>query len=107
MRCGLTTHTHAITFDLGRTYFVGGFRYLPRQDGNPHGTIAEYQCFVSTDNLTWDAAVAAGTLAANMSEKTVRFPAKLGRYVRLLTFSEMNDEAYTSAAEMNIFGIKP
>ena len=98
---------HAITLDLGREYLVGGFGYLPRQDGHPHGTIAEYQCWVSTDNLTWGAAVAAGTFAANMSDKTVRFPAKRGRYVRLLALSEINGKAYTSAAELNIFGIKP
>jgi hypothetical protein len=98
---------HAITLDLGREYLVGGFRYLPRQDGQPHGTIAEYQCWVSPDNLTWGTAVATGTFAANMSDKTVRFPAKRGRYVRLLALSEITGQAYTSAAELNIFGIKP
>jgi hypothetical protein len=98
---------HAITLDLGREYLVGGFRYLPRQDGQPHGMVAAYQCFVSTDNLTWDTAVVGGTLAADMSEKTVRFPAKRGRYVRLLALSERHGNAYTSAAELHILGIKP
>lgn len=98
---------HAITLDLGREYLVGGLRYLPRQDGHPHGTMTAYECFVSTDNLTWGAAVAAGALAADMSEKTVRFPAKRGRYVRLLALAEIHGNAYTSAAEITIFGLKP
>ncbi len=48
--------------------------------------------------------VAAGTLAANTSEKTVRFTAKTGRFVRLVALSEMNGNPWTSAAELNIFG---
>jgi len=36
--------------------------------------------------------VSAGTLAANTTEKTVRFAAKTGRYVRLVALSEMNGQ---------------
>jgi hypothetical protein len=90
--------------DLGARYQVDGLRYLPRQDGNPNGTIASYQFYVSDDGSTWGSAVAAGTLAANTSEKTVRFTAKTGRFVRLIALSEINGKPYTSAAELNFFG---
>src|SRR5262245_59956223 len=95
---------HTLVLDLGGQYQVDGFRYLPRQDGNANGTIADYQFSVSPDGTTWGSAVAAGTLAANTSEKTVRFAAKTGRYVRLVAVSEINGYAYTSAAELNVFG---
>src|SRR5882672_6889858 len=95
---------HTLVLDLGASYQVDGFRYLPRQDGNPHGTIAGYQFSVSPDGTTWGTPAAAGTLAANTSEKTVRFTAKTGRFVRLVALSEINGQACTSAAELNVFG---
>ena len=96
---------HTLVLDLGGQYQVDGFRYLPRQDGGINGTIAGYQFYVSPDGTTWGTAVAAGTLAANTSEKTVRFTAKTGRYVRLVALSEINGYSWTSAAELNVFGI--
>src|SRR5215470_12045355 len=95
---------HTLVLDLGGSYQVDGFRYLPRQDGNPNGTIADYQFYVSPDGTTWGPAVAAGTLTADTSEKTVRFPAKPGRYVRLVAVSEIHGNPWTSAAELNVFG---
>src|SRR6266851_4350938 len=95
---------HTLVLDLGGPYQVDGFRYLPRQDGTSNGTIADYQFSVSPDGTTWGTAVAAGTLAADPSEKTVRFTAKPGRYVRLVALSEINGNPWTSAAELNVFG---
>ena len=102
--CARPAPPHSLVLDLGARYQVDGFRYLPRQDGSPNGTIAGYQFYVSDDGVTWGTAVAAGTLAANTSEKTVRFTAKTGRFVRLVALSEMNGNPWTSAAELNIFG---
>src|SRR5215831_348097 len=96
---------HTLVLDLGGQYQVDGLRYLPRQDGNPNGTIAGYQFYVSSDGTTWGSAVAAGTFAADTTEKTVRFPATPGRYVRLVALSEINGQPWTSAAELNVFGI--
>src|SRR5215510_9730725 len=83
---------------------VDGLRYLPRQDGSPNGTIASYQFYVSDSGSTWGPAVATGTLAADTTEKIVRFTAKTGRYVRLVALSEINGNPWTSAAELNVFG---
>ena len=95
---------HMLVLDLGGPYQIDGFRYVPRQDGSPNGTIARYQFYVSDHSSTWDTAVAAGTFAADTTEKTVRFPAKTGRYVRLVALSEINGKPWTNAAELNIFG---
>src|SRR5262249_42299737 len=65
---------------------------------------AGYQFYVSPDGITWGSAVATGTLAADTTEKTVRFTAKTGRYVRLVAVSEINGNAWTSAAELNVLG---
>lgn len=97
-------HPHTIIIDLAASYQVDGFKYLPRQDGSPNGTIAGYNFSVSTDGSTWGAAVAAGTFAANTAEKTVRFLPKIGQYVRLIATSEINGNPWASAAEINVFG---
>jgi hypothetical protein len=90
--------------DLGGQYQVDGLRYLPRQDGSPNGTIASYQFYVSDNGSTWGPAVASDTFAANTTEKTVRFTAKTGRYVRFVALSEINGNPWTSAAELNVYG---
>ena len=41
---------HEIWIDLGATYTVSGFRYLPRQDGKINGGIKDYAFYVS-ENL--------------------------------------------------------
>src|SRR5215471_884555 len=81
---------HTLVLDLGSQYQIDGFRYLPRQDGIDNGTIASYQFYVSPDGVIWGNAVTAGILAADTTEKTVRFPATLKRYVRLVALSEIN-----------------
>src|SRR5215831_17955369 len=42
-----------LVLDLGGSYQVDGFRYLPRQDGGINGTIAGYEFYVSPDGTTW------------------------------------------------------
>ena len=95
---------HTLVLDLGSRYLVDGVRYVPRQDGNPNGTIAGYAVSVSDDGLTWGSA-ATGTFAATTAEKTIRFPAQAGRFVRLVALSEIRgNPSFTSAAEVNVFG---
>ena len=96
---------HTLVLDLGSRYLVDGVQYVPRQDGNPNGTIAGYAFYVSDDGVTWGSAAATGTFAANTSEKTIGFPAQAGRFVRLAALSEIRGHpSYTSVAELNVFG---
>jgi hypothetical protein len=66
---------HWLVVDMGTSYPVGGFRYLPRQDGSSNGRIGGYRFYGSTDGVNWGTPVAQGTFANNSTEKTVTFGA--------------------------------
>jgi len=66
---------HWLVVDMGTSHPVGGFRYLPRQDGSSNGRIAGYRFYVSTDGVNWGAPVAQGNFANTPAEKTVTFSA--------------------------------
>jgi F5/8 type C domain len=67
-------HPHTIVSELGGTYLVEGFRYLPWQEGSLHGTINEYQWYVSEDGRGWGAPAVTGRLAGDRTENAVTFP---------------------------------
>ena len=73
-------HPHEIQVDMGATYNLTGFRYLPRQDKDDHGMVAHYQFYASTDRTSWGTAVASGTFNSDRNEKRVTFPSKVARY---------------------------
>ena len=62
---------HWIVIDMKTSLTVGGFTYLPRQDGVVNGRIANYRFYISADGLTWGNPVAQGTFANDATEKTV------------------------------------
>ncbi len=95
---------HEIQIDLGATYAMTGFRYLPRQDGNANGRIGQYEFYVSADGTTWGTAVATGTFANDANEKRVTFASSIGRYVRLRALTEASGNAWTSMAELRVEG---
>ena len=102
-------HPHEIQIDLGGFYDICGFRYLPRQDvgpGDENGMIDEYEFYVSSDGSDWGTAVAAGTLVKDKTEKQVSFDNTLGRYVRLIALSEVNDNPWTTMAELNVLAVQ-
>ena len=96
------SHPHEIRLDLGSVYNVSAFRHLPRQDGFPHGRIAQYEFYVSLDGVNWGTPVAVGTLANVATEQEVRFAPKTGQYIRLRALSEVEGRPYTSLAELNV-----
>jgi hypothetical protein len=100
-------HPHEIQIDLGATYGVDGFRYVPRQDGNTHGMIADWQFYVSNDKTSWGTAAATGTFTQDPSEQRVMFTRKTGRYIRLVATSEVSGGAWTSVAELRVVGGPP
>jgi len=102
-------HPHEIQIDLGDSYELGGFRYLPRQDDNENGMIDEYEFYVSTSGTDWEqlTPVASGNFVANKTEKTVLFNITQGQYVRLIALSEVNEEAWTTMAELNVLYYSP
>lgn len=65
---------HSFIVDLRTGAQVRGFRYLPRQDGLPNGTIGKFRFFTSVDGVEWGKPVAEGDFTAMGpagSEKTV------------------------------------
>ena len=51
---------HEIRIDLGASYNLTAFQYLPRQDGSANGWIKDYEFYVSTDGVNWGSAVIRG-----------------------------------------------
>ncbi|MED3542126.1 M6 family metalloprotease domain-containing protein [Bacillus toyonensis] len=96
---------HEIQIDLGASYNLSKFSYLPRQDGQINGTIKDYEFYVSGDGVNWGTAVSIGAFANNTNLKEVSFANKTGRYIRLRALSEVNNNPWTSAAEINVFGV--
>ena len=93
---------HDIQINLGGTYDITGFRYLPRQDGLSSGNIGQYQFFVSADGVNWGSAVASGSFANSANEQRSISSSKTGRYIRLRALSEVNGRPWTTVAELNV-----
>ncbi|WP_419470366.1 discoidin domain-containing protein [Candidatus Kuenenia sp.] len=93
---------HEIQINLGAVYNVSGFRYLPRQDGGVNGRIKQWEFYVSADGTNWGSAVATGTFVNNATEKEVSFAQKTGQYVRLRALSEVNNNPWSSMAEITV-----
>jgi len=106
---------HQISIDLGASYNLTGFQYLPRQDGSACGWIKDYAFYVSSDGVNWGTAVATGTFNyGNLSRNCpgpgagvptamqVAFPQTTGQYIRLVALDELNGHPWTSMAELNV-----
>lgn len=99
----LAKHPHELVIDLGAVYDVRGFRYLSRQDSGWNGAFGETEFSVSEspDNFAEPTVRTTfkkiRTVQAADSEKPVR-----GRYVRIRILSEVNGNAWASAADIGI-----
>lgn len=99
-------HPHEIRIDLGARYAVTGFRYLPRQDKDDFGMVADYEVYLSESATDFGAAVASGKFGAGKAATQLSFAAKLGRYLRFVALSEINGSALTSVAELDLVGVR-
>jgi alpha-L-fucosidase len=96
---------HYITVDMGKSHWIAGFSYLPRQDGNPNGTVENYRFETSTDGSNWTTNVASGTFANirnNPSLQEGNFAPVNARYFRFTALQEINGNGWTSAAEISV-----
>ena len=93
---------HTLIVDMTKTYLVTAFTYQSRQDGNQNGMVKAYEISLSTDNKTWQV-VASGEFKNTTAEQvaTLKTPTA-GRYLKLVAKSEINGNAWTSAAEIGI-----
>jgi phospholipase C len=93
---------HEIIIELTPPSTIKGFTYLPRQDDIENGTIKDYEFYVSDDGKDFGQAVSKGTFESGKEKKTVTFQAKKCRFIKLKALSEINDGAWTSAAEIGV-----
>ena len=101
-RNGNPKHPHEIVVDLGKSYEITGFAYLPRPDGG-NGTIKDYEFYVSEDDKEFGPPVAKGAIGRSLSVTTVRLRAnKTGRYAKLVALSEIAGRPWTSIAGLQV-----
>ncbi len=93
---------HEIVIGLDRACKIDRFTYLPRQDGNENGNIKDYELYVSQDGKDFGKAVSQGTFENGPEQKVVKFGAVSCRFVKLKALSEVNGEAWASAAELGV-----
>jgi hypothetical protein len=93
---------HEIILELLPPSTIKGFTYLPRQDESDHGTIKEYEFYVSDDGRNFGQPVAKGAFEPGKKMKTVTFEAVKCSFIKLKAISEINGLPYTSAAEIGV-----
>jgi len=93
---------HEIIIELAPPSTIKGFTYLPRQDDVENGTIKDYEFYVSDDGNDFGQPVKSGTFENSKEKKTVAFDAKKCRFIKLKSLSEINDQTWTSAAEIGV-----
>lgn len=102
---GDLTLPHSITVDMGKSHRIGGFTYLPRQDGNPNGTVEKYRFETSEDGTNWTTNVVSGIFANirnNPSLQQVPFTPVNARFFHFAALREINGNGWTSAAEISV-----
>ena len=93
---------HELTIEFEAPARLGGLTLLPRQDGNPNGTIKDYDVRVSTDGQTWETA-STGTLPSAPGLQRIAFarPA-LTRFLKLVALSGHAKGPWASLAELDV-----
>jgi hypothetical protein len=95
-------HPHEVIIELSRACKIAGFNYLPRQDESDHGTIKDYEFYVSADGDDFGKPVKKGTLGEGKENKTISFEPRQCRFIKLKALSEINGQPWTSAAEIGV-----
>jgi hypothetical protein len=93
---------HEIVIELMPSAKIKGFNCLPRQDDSENGMIKDYEFYVSDDGKEFGRPVKTGTFGPGKEKKTVTFEARTCRFIKLRALSEINGEAWTSIAEMEV-----
>jgi beta-galactosidase len=97
---------HEIQIDLSLPFELAGFTYLPRQN-QQNGRIREYEFYVSKDGKEWGEPVAKGQWRNTTALQVVKFDRPVvGRYIRLVSRSEVTGAYYTSVAELDIIATR-
>jgi hypothetical protein len=93
---------HEIVLELIPPATIQAFSYLPRQDESDHGTIKNFEFYVSKDGTHFGAPVKKGAFDADKKENIETFAPVKCRFVKLRALSEINGLPWTSAAEIRV-----
>ena len=94
---------HTLIIDMVNIYQVKAFTYLSRQDGNQNGMVKQYEFYLSEDGTTWGSPVVSGQFKNTIALQTATLATPTaGRYLKFVAKSEINGNAWTSAAEIGI-----
>jgi hypothetical protein len=93
---------HEIIIELVPPSVIKGFTYLPRQDLSDHGTIKDYEFYVSDDGKNFGQPVKKGAFEPGKEEKIKTFEPIKCRFIKLKALSEINGLPWTSAAEIGV-----
>jgi alpha-L-fucosidase len=99
------TLPHQLTVDMGSSHRIGGFTYLPRQDGTVNGIVEKYRFETSTDGRNWIANVSSGTfenIQNNPELQEVTFTPVEARYFRFTVLQDLGSNGWASAAEVSV-----
>ena len=101
---------HSLTVDLGAPRRIGGFAYLPRQDGSLDGVVESYRVETSADGRTWTTQIDAGRFANirnNPIFQEVNFAAVSARFLRFTVLQDVDVKGWASAAELTVLAAQP
>ncbi len=97
---------HEIIIDMHDTYEVTGFVYEGRSDMS-NGRVKEFEVYFGNNPEVWGAPAATGTFKDVAGEQIVELSAPVNaRYFRLIARSEVNGNAWSSAAELGIRALR-
>jgi beta-galactosidase len=94
---------HTLIVDMATNYKVTAFTYLSRQDGSQNGMVKAFDLYLSTDGKTWGSPAVSGEFknTTKLQTATLKTPTA-ARYLKFVAKSEINGNAWTSAAEIGI-----
>jgi len=93
---------HESIIELLPPSVIKGFTYLPRQDESDHGTIKDYEFYVSDDGKNFGHPAKKGAFEPGKGEKIETFEPIKCRFIKLRAITEINGLPWTSAAEIRV-----
>jgi len=99
----LAKHPHSLVLDLGRERTIEGVRYLARQDNGWNGAFGKTTFSVSSSPDQFPDPVLTKTFEKTRGVQSANFDRPVqGRYLQIEVLSEVNGEAWASAADIGV-----
>jgi hypothetical protein len=98
------SHPHEIRIDLGRKYYIHKLSIVNRPTGT-NGRIKDYEIYLSNSKTFPGDPISKGTFENALMPSPIKFSKPpTGQYLRIVALSEVNNNYFTSLAEINLTG---